>query len=140
MKNLLASNTERILAGVGLSIFAFGSLFLRFFNPVKAQILPACPLLTTTGYACPGCGMTRGFHALFHGDIITAMDFNALIPFFAIAFTYFGISMFLVVLRGKGLPYNKLFNPITLVVILFVMIAFGIVRNLPIYPFSILYP
>jgi hypothetical protein len=79
-------------------------------------------------------------HALFQGDFIKALDFNALIPLFVLAFTYFGIAMILITLRGRGLPYRKIVHPGTLTAILFLMIAFGVLRNVPIYPFSILYP
>lgn len=140
MKRLIVAQTERILAATGLFIFAAGSIFVWISDPVKIRFLPACPLLSTTGFACPGCGMTRGFHALLHGDITGALDFNALIPFFALLSGYFSISMILIVVRGRGLPYRRLVQPITLGAILFVMIAFGVVRNLPMYPYSILFP
>ena len=134
------SKAERILSGFGLALFTIGAFFLRFFDPAKINILPACPLLATTGFACPGCGMTRGMHALSQGDFITALDFNALIPLFVLASAYFGIAMFSIMLRGQGLPYRKIVHPGTLAAILFLMIAFGVLRNVPIYPFSVLHP
>jgi len=140
MNRSKVSKAERILAVFGLALFAIGTFFLRFFDPSKITILPVCPLFSTTGFACPGCGMTRGMHALFQGDFIKALDFNALIPLFVLAFTYFGIAMILITLRGRGLPYRKIMHPGTLTAILFLMIAFGVLRNVPIYPFSILYP
>ena len=39
-----------------------------------------CPFRALTGLPCPGCGMTRGFCALGHGDLRGALDQNILSP------------------------------------------------------------
>ena len=135
----LASTTERLLAGSALVAMALVGLFLWFFNPSTTQLFPACPMLSATGFACPGCGMTRGFHALLHGDIVTALDYNILIPFYAAAGLYLLASLILVVARGRGLPF-KFVTPVALFGFLFVSILFGVVRNIPGYPFSWLFP
>jgi len=139
LNRISASTAERVLAGVGLAIFAVGCFVVWFFNPSKTQLFPACPTLSVTGYACPGCGLTRGFHALFHGDIVGALDFNLLIPFFAIAFAYFAVSMLLVVVRGRALPY-KFIGPTAGWAMLLIAVGFGIIRNIPVYPFTVLFP
>ncbi len=134
-----ASTTERVLAASALGAFTVGSFVVWFFNPSKTQFLPVCPTLSVTGFACPGCGLTRGFHALFHGDIVGALDFNLLIPFFALAFAYFAVSMVLIVVRGKALPY-KFIGPTAGWAMLLIAVAFGIIRNIPMYPFTVLFP
>ena len=91
------------------------------------------------GIACPGCGLTRGFHALFHGDLLTALDYNALLPFFGFIFGYFFISLILLAVRGRGLSF-KIFQPKLMYGFLAIALAFAVVRNLPLYPFSVLYP
>jgi hypothetical protein len=83
--------------------------------------------------------MTRGFHALFHGDILTALDFNALIPLFVLIFGFFFVSMLLVVVRGYAFPRWSLSLP-AIWGLLGLMLLFGVLRNLPFYPFSILFP
>lgn len=138
-EQISASTPERILAGAGLLVFSAGCLFVGLFDPTRAQILPACPMLTVTGFACPGCGLTRGFHALFQGDFYTALDFNALIPVYLVAFVYGALAMALVIVRGRGLPYKRV-APVGLGIYLVVAIVFGILRNIPDYPFSVLYP
>jgi len=139
VKGLLASTTERLLAAATLFALAVGSFILWFVNPSTAKIFPACPMLSLTGFACPGCGMTRGFHALLHGDVVTALDFNILVPFYAVAFLYLFASLVLLAVRGKGLPF-KFVSPVALFGFLFVSILFGVVRNIPNYPFSWLFP
>lgn len=134
-----ASTVERVLSAIGASIMATGVLAVGYFNPVTAGFFPQCPLYQMTGFACPGCGLTRGFHALFHGDIVTAIDYNALIPFYAFIFGYLLFSMMFTAIRGRGLSW-RVFHPKLMYGFLFIALAFAIVRNLPYYPFNILYP
>lgn len=135
--NYQASVTERIFAGGGVIAVAAAAIAGTYFDPVTAGFFPQCPLHATTGLNCPGCGLTRGFHALFHGDVLTALHFNALLPVYALIFGYLFIAMFLIAGRGRGLSF-KIFPPYALWIFLAVSIVFGIVRNLPFYPFNLL--
>ena len=132
-----SSNIERILAAAGILAAAIGAFVLRYFNPITAGFFPVCPLYAMTGIACPGCGLTRGFHALFHGDVLTALHFNALLPVYAFIIGYSFLSMFLVAMRGRGLSF-RVFSPFVLWGFLVVSIIFALVRNLPFYPFNLL--
>lgn len=129
----------RALAGVGVATMVVGAAAVWYFDPATASFAPACPLFKTTGFACPGCGLTRGFHALSHGEIVTALDFNALIPLVAVFFSYIFVSMFSVAARGRGLLFGK-WNLVLLWGTLAILIVFGVLRNLPYYPFTILFP
>ena len=40
-----------------------------------------CPFRALTGLPCPGCGMTRAFCSMGHGDLSGAFGYNALAPF-----------------------------------------------------------
>lgn len=135
----LASAAERTLAAAGVAAMAGGSAFVAYFDPSKASFFPVCPLYVLTGIACPGCGLTRGFHALFHGDIVTAIDFNALVPVWAVIFGYVFVSLVLMAVRGKGLPMWPT-RPGFLWTFMIVLLAFGVVRNIPAWPFTILFP
>ena len=96
-------------------------------------------MLQLTGFACPGCGLTRGFHAMFHGDLVGALDFNALLPLYTLLFGYFFVSLVLLAVRGRGLSISLL-RPAALWGFLAISVTFAVVRNLPYYPFSVLYP
>ena len=130
---------ERLFAATGVVAITAGSGAVAYFDPSTVHFLPVCPLFTLTGFACPGCGLTRGFHALFHGDVLMALDFNALIPVWAVIFGYVLVSLVLTAVRGKGLPM-WMTRPVFLWAFMVVLLAFGVVRNLPIYPFTILFP
>lgn len=132
-------NIERFFAAVGLTAMLGGAGVVAYFDPSRAHFLPVCPLYTLTGFACPGCGLTRGFHALFHGDVLTALDFNALIPVWLVIFSYVFISLILTAIRGKGLPMWAT-RPAFLWVFMVVLLLFGVVRNIPAWPFTILFP
>ncbi len=130
---------ERLTAAAGVVAMAGGSAAVTYFDPTTAGFFPVCPLYTLTGFACPGCGLTRGFHALFHGDIPTALHFNVLIPVWAAIFGYVFISSVLLAVRGKGLPMWPTW-PRFLWTFMIVLLVFGVVRNIPVYPFTILFP
>ncbi|HQX55291.1 MAG TPA: DUF2752 domain-containing protein [Pyrinomonadaceae bacterium] len=131
--------SERILAGAGASAIAVGSALVAYFDPTKISVLPICPLFSVTGIACPGCGLTRGFHALFHGDIISAIDFNLLVPVWAVIFAYVVLSLSLLSIRGRGLRM-WVTDPKFLWGFLIVLVIFGILRNIPVYPLTFLFP
>ena len=133
------STVKRALALGGITVFAIGVSFVAYFDPAKTSFLPACPLLTLTGFACPGCGLTRGFHALFHGDIIPALDFNLMIPLWAVIFGYIFVALCIFAIRGRWIPM-WLIRPKFLWSSLIALLAFGVLRNIPSWPFTILYP
>lgn len=130
---------QKGLAAGFAAAMAGGTGLVAYFDPSQVHFLPVCPLYSITGFACPGCGLTRGFHALFHGDVSAAMHFNVLIPVWAVIFVVSFLSLTLFAVRGRGLPINKL-SPNWLVVFMVVLLFFGIVRNIPAYPFSLLFP
>ena len=133
------STTERILAAAGILVAAAGVFVVSYFNPTTAGFFPVCPLHATTGLNCPGCGLTRGLHAFFHGDVFGALHFNVLLPVYLLVGIYLFVSLGLIVVRGRGLSFN-VFKPQLLWGFLIVLLVFGIVRNLPFFPFTLLSP
>ncbi len=133
------SPMSRLLAASGVLALLGGSAAVALLDPTKVHMFPVCPLFAVTGFACPGCGLTRAFHALFNGDLVTALDFNLLTPIWAVIFIYVAVSFALTAIRGKGLPMwptNSKFLAVAAVVLL----TFGVLRNIPAYPFTFLFP
>lgn len=62
-----------IVAGGALTVAWVGLV-----DPGAHPVLWPCPMKAITGYSCPLCGATRATHALLHGHLGTAVDFNAL--------------------------------------------------------------
>ena len=131
--------TERITAGLGAATIIVGSAAVAYFDPTKANFFPVCPLYAVTGCACPGCGLTRGFQALFRGDIVTALDFNALIPVWAVIFAWVTVSLILLAIRGRGL-YMWPTRPQFMYGFMILLLTFGVMRNIPVWPLTILFP
>ena len=53
--------------------------------------LNLCPHYHLTGHECPFCGMTRGFVAITHFDLKSALDFNLGTPLIYLAFVYLAL-------------------------------------------------
>ena len=138
-KFVVSSTLERGLALVCAAAMAAVVFVVGYFNPATAGFFPVCPLFKLTGLACPGCGMTRGLHALLHGDVAGALGYNLLLPPVLFFFGYLLASLFLTVARGRGLSF-KIFNSRVIWGFFAFALAFSVVRNLPFYPFNILYP
>jgi hypothetical protein len=126
----------RLLALFSWLTLAFAGVYLFIFEPGKSGVFPVCPFRTLTGFACPGCGSTRGLHALVHGDIVTAFKFNPLLilslPFLAYAFLRFTNAA----INGRPLPSNQL-KAKYIWTIFGVVLFFWIFRNTPFYPFPL---
>lgn len=135
----ISSKIERGFAGAAIVVGMAAVSVVAYFNPVTAEFFPQCPLNQMTGLHCPGCGLTRGFHALFHGDILGALHFNLLIPAYLFIFGYIGLTLVSIVFRGRGLS-TKAFNPKFIYGFLIFSLVFGVIRNFPFYPFTILAP
>ena len=135
----MASAVERLTAAAGVALGAAGSGLVAYYDPSQVHLFPVCPLFAITGFACPGCGLTRGFHALFHGDLLGALHFNALIIVWGLALGYAGVSLGMLALRGHGLRMWPT-SPRFMGAFMIVLLAFGVLRNIPLYPFSLLFP
>jgi hypothetical protein len=116
-------------------------IYLRLFNPATpgTGYYLSCPFHTLTGLNCPGCGTLRGLHQLTHGHLIAALNYNALmvlsLPF--VGYTF--ISYALVAARGRGLP-KPFIRPVFIRALFWVVLAFWILRNIPVYPLTLLSP
>jgi hypothetical protein len=64
------------LAVVAAAVGGCGVLMVVDPNEPGSLLLP-CPLFVLTGIQCPACGSTRMVHALLHGDVAAAWEFNA---------------------------------------------------------------
>jgi hypothetical protein len=129
---------QYLFAAALLSGFA-GLILLRLYDPATSGIFPPCPLRYLTGLYCPGCGSLRAIHQLLLGHFLEAWSLNpltvVLLPFVA----YGLASEALIQLRGRALP--QIFLPaIWIRALCAVVILFGVARNLPFHPFSLLAP
>ena len=127
---------EKIAVAAGL--IAAG-VFLFAFNPSVSKIYPPCPFHFLTGLYCPGCGTLRALHQLLHGNVLAAVKLNALTVFLAPFLAYSFISYISAGIKSRSLP--KVFIPALFIwILLGAVILFGVLRNIPVEPFSFLAP
>lgn len=124
---------------VAVMVVAAGVVVVVFRVPRLSAFLPPCPFHWATGLWCPGCGSGRAVRALLTGDILGAINYNPLmmasLPFLA----YAAVSALRRSFLGKGLP-RILPGRYWGWVVVFLVFAYWIARNIPVYPFTILAP
>lgn len=130
---------EKMVAlGIWLGLAALAVIFY-IPAPARNSILPKCYFHSFTGLHCPGCGSTRAVHSLFQGHFIQAIDYNIFVCIFLPFALYALIGFTLRAWTGIRLPTRVLSARMTYI-ILTLILTFGILRNLPWYPFNILAP
>ncbi|MFN8360044.1 MAG: DUF2752 domain-containing protein [Candidatus Kapaibacterium sp.] len=136
---ILGQLSERQKAWVLLVGVVFFAVFLFLYNSKTMHILPRCPFNWATGYYCPGCGTTRGLHRLLHGDIAGALRANVLM-IVTVPYVVYSIVRYLSLsLLGTQLPAIIL-KPIVVQLLAVLVIVFWVVRNIPVYPCTLLVP
>jgi Protein of unknown function (DUF2752) len=123
--------TFRTVLSIGI---AAAAVVLFVFDPATSALFPSCPLRVWTGLLCPGCGTLRAMHALLHGHIGAAMHDNALATAALIAI---GAAWLRDLSRPLETPWMA-----TLTRAGFggagvgLALGFGVLRNIPMTPFS----
>ena len=94
-----------------------------------------CPFKAMTGLDCPLCGATRAAHQLFRGNVIGALDFNAVFVLCAPILIWIAVA---VLRQGLGGPTVRIphVNRSTVLTLAAAVLVFTIVRNLGVAPFN----
>jgi len=122
------------LAGILLGLLGLiVAALVFFFNPTTHGFYPICQFHRLTGLNCPGCGMTRALYALLHGDIATALRDNALLVVTLPVLLARGL--WLAVKKSRGQAITDFLPGKYLWALVFLTLAFGILRNLPGFAF-----
>ena len=102
--------------------------------------MPPCCFYEWTGFYCIGCGTGRMCYSLLHLDIVTAARCNILaliaVPLIGYTMLRYGIKIF----TGCDKLPNPWYHPGFSRVLVFLLPAFWILRNIPIEPFIWLAP
>jgi hypothetical protein len=118
---------------------ALAGAVLYTVPPAEGTIYPRCLFHLVTGLHCPACGSTRCLHALLHGRLLQAAAYNLLCLFCVPVAAFWGLRKGLAALTGRPAPT---FTPSTRLVqgFLFLLLLFGVLRNLNFAPFNWLAP
>lgn len=107
---------------------ATSTALLHVRDPHEPGSYGFCPLLELTGRPCPGCGGLRAVNLLTHGDVAGAVSSNALVLTLGVVLA--GAWAVWAARRWRGRPMAVVSDR-TLLVVLVVALAFGVVRNTP---------
>lgn len=125
------------IAVLGLLAVAAG-MVLFCFDPSRYHFYPVCFFHQTTGLLCPGCGALRAVHQLLHGHLATAFRFNPVLVVSLPILVWLGGRYGL--LKARNQPASFSLRPGWLWMMLAVVLAFSVLRNLPGAPFALLRP
>ena len=133
------SRTARVAVLLDAGLLAGGGAAYLYFHDPSVYPIP-CVFHLLTGLYCPGCGAGRACFALLHGELGEAFSYNPLmvilIPFLCL---YAAARGFDWAVTGGNHVDGKISVKL-LVAILVLILIYGIVRNIPALPFSLLTP
>lgn len=133
----MSTKTLKVIGLTGVILAA--TFILYFFNPSTSSVYPPSPFRALTGLYCPGCGTLRALHHLLHGHIITAFGLNPLMMLALPYLIYSYISYSAPVILEREIP--QIFIKANWIwLILKVILAYWVLRNIPFAPFSWLAP
>jgi hypothetical protein len=128
-----------VLAAVFVIGSVLGAAVLYRFDPTRSDFYPICTFHQVTELHCPGCGTLRAAHQLLHGNLLAALQKNAL---FVLLLPVIGLLLANFILertRGRGLRVRPL-PAAWLWALVALILAFSLLRNLPLVPFNSLAP
>ncbi|MDZ4848944.1 MAG: DUF2752 domain-containing protein [Pirellulaceae bacterium] len=124
------------IAIVALGLVALAIVF--WFPPLEHRFYPRCAFHDLTGLHCPGCGGFRAWHNLLNGQILSALRMNALAVTLLpglVAWLFYQRFWF-----HKGDFWTLQASPRMHLLMAGLVIAFGFLRNIPLFPFNWLAP
>lgn len=130
---------SKLWALLPVVVFVAGGVVLYGITPETTWWMPPCLFNKITGLYCPGCGTARGLHKLLHADLPGAWHMNPLMVVSIPLIGYLLARSAILGRRGAGEKARALpkWLPWTIVAL---VAAFWIVRNIPVYPCTLLAP
>ena len=135
-----AGRGEKLQSLLLVSLAAAGLLYFLTHDPAAPLFqTPPCLFRTLTGLYCPGCGSRSALIQLAHGNLYAAWRLNPLMVLFLPAALLFLLSQMKILFTGRSLPRLHL-HPALVWSIFYIILAYWILRNIPLYPFTLLQP
>lgn len=131
-------NAIRRLLGwmlVGLGLVAVSNTRLITF-----RLLPPCLFRTWTGWLCPGCGMTRAVIQWMQGHWAQAIRYNPLILLLVGFVFYCAAKEGSAAVGGPRWSLSPGWRLGLFWSVLGLALLFGVVRNIPVFPWTMLAP
>ena len=130
------SQRIRLLVGIGVPL----GMVLLVLAVVFLQRTPPCIFYELTGLYCPGCGAGRAMLALMRGDFLAALDHQPLMLMLSPFLAYYVLKVYIAfVFERDVLPFFRVSTGMA-VTLTATIVAYWILRNIPVFPFSVLAP
>lgn len=126
------------VAALGCMASAVGYTMVVDPTDSAADAAPTCLLKLTTGFDCPGCGGTRAFWYLLHGNLPAAARHHVLFVFALPFLLYIYVAWAGRRVFNWRLPQLTI-SPTAIGVFLGAWFLFSVARNLPWAPFTWFY-
>ena len=128
MKDRLKRTIKNTIAILCLGIF----LYILYDFHIRIP----CVFKTLTHLNCPSCGVSRMCVSISHGDIKSAFYYNQVLIFLTPLISLYYIFYQIRYIRTGQRKISKLENN-TMILIIVILVIYGIVRNLPFYPYRL---
>lgn len=128
MKDRLKRTIKNTIAILCLGIF----LYILYDFHIRIP----CVFKTLTHLNCPSCGVSRMCVSISHGDIKSAFYYNQVLVFLTPLIALYYIFYQIRYIRTGQRKISKLENN-TMILIIVILVIYGIVRNLPFYPYRL---
>lgn len=126
------------LSACAAALACAGALYLYFMGPGNIPLI--CVFHEVTGLYCPGCGAGRACYSILHGQFLEAFCYNplmtVLLPLLGL---YIAARMVDWVVTG-GNHIDRKINVKFLTWVLVIVVVYGVLRNIPVFPFTLLAP
>jgi Protein of unknown function (DUF2752) len=122
--------TKKISAYILVTAALLGAVIIYRHPPGHNAWYPPCIFKKITGLDCPGCGSTRACYRLLHGEFYQAAGHNILLLIFLPAI-FIGLITFF---TGRWQRLWQWLNKPW--VVLWMVLLFWLLRNIPVFPFE----
>ena len=106
---------------------------------LSEHLFPKCLFHVATGLHCPGCGSQRAIHNLLRGNFASALHFNLLVvmtlPMVLAGYVRWTLSIY-----HSRWQITWRAPAIWIWMLLAAILLFAVLRNISVYPFSLLAP
>ena len=136
----MISNKKHISRFIILGVVSLGILLLYFYiNPISSHYFPKCPFLMATGFYCTGCGSQRALHHLLNFNLLGVAQHNILFIPAGLLLGYHWARYYAPHKFKTAMP-DLLYHPKTPMLLFIIITLFTILRNIAVYPFTLLAP
>jgi hypothetical protein len=117
--------------GAGLFVVAVIAAYVWPNSPAGGVTI--CPFRRLSGLSCFGCGMTRAWTSLLHGDFVAALQFHPFAPVLFVGLGVWAAISAVEALRGRTVEWRRLpgwkrIEKPALVGALVFVVVFGLIR------------